>query len=130
MFGHEFPSSDPLCDIEVSVSKPGVSITTSTAPEGLGHVIIKMHIDSLPSKFLRRGIKDLQSCSPLVELWIVLQHFLENNASIRCTKRIGQGILQRHVSATIQDIVNHLDSEGQTHDIEIEATDLGDDVFD
>lgn len=130
MFSHEFPASNPLSDIEVSVSKPGVSISASATPKSSRHVIIKMHINTLCSEFFCCSIEDLQASGAFIELRVMLQDFLKNDTAVCSPKGVDESILKRDISPIVQDIIYHLDSECQTDDIEVEASNLGNDVFD
>lgn len=45
--GHVFKTSLPFRRVELCVAEPGVLVVASAAPFAFGHVIVKMHVDTL-----------------------------------------------------------------------------------
>ena len=72
----------------------------------------------------------LDSRSLIVKLRVVFDDLLVDLRSIGTTQSFVESILDCNVSTVILDVVNHFDSEGQSHTVHPDALDLGDDRFD
>lgn len=59
MVRHVLQATLPVVDIEVGVSKPGVSVCTTTAPCSFRHVVVQVNVDALLVQLVSNGIKDL-----------------------------------------------------------------------
>jgi hypothetical protein len=83
MRNHILQSSHPLGNVEVGISKPGVTICVRTAPHRLRDVIIQMNIESLLVALSGHHIKYLQSSGRGLDLWVHLADLIEYLGPVR-----------------------------------------------
>ena len=92
-------------------------------------MIIKMHIDLLPSTLRRHRIKHLQPRRVLPELRILGQHLSQHPRPVGLPQRLDKGLLQGDVlplpSVVGVNLVDHLDRKRQADRVHAQALDLG-----
>lgn len=70
MIGHVLQTANPIVNVEVCVSKPGITIVSTAAPFPLRHVIIEVYVDLLLCKLSRNCIKYLDVLADIIsDMW-------------------------------------------------------------
>lgn len=121
MISHVAEASCPVCDGEVSVSPPAVSVSGRATPHPFADVVIQVDIDLLLRALGRNSIKDLQSRRTGTEVRVLGKDLAQYLGSVGGTKCFCQGSADGDVLAAVRVyLVDHLNGVGETDGVHSE----------
>jgi hypothetical protein len=107
-----------------------ISIVVTAVLKRLAHVIVQVDEYALIGKLLCNSVPDLESCSSLSELGVLLEDLIEHLGTIRLVKGVDKALFECLIGTVGHVIVDHLNGEHQANRFQSELWEPRDNVFD